>query len=135
AGFPLVVAAGNGRQNACNASPAGARRAFAMAASDEHDRQAYFSNYGRCTRLYAPGMDITSTWIARRITQHADVRTVSGTSMAAAHVSGVAALYLARQAYSNADDLYSALTSHAGVGRLTRVSPGTPNRIVSIGNA
>ncbi|KAI8055852.1 peptidase S8/S53 domain-containing protein [Syncephalis plumigaleata] len=106
-GFPVMVAAGNGRQNACNASPSGAKQVFTVAASNKRNQQAQFTNYGG--------------WI----------NTASGTSMAVAHVTGVAALYLAKRSYNKVDDFYDELITRATTGKLTRLSPGSANRIIS----
>ena len=64
--------------------------ALTVAASDSADQAASFSNYGKCVDLYAPGVGVTSAWH----TGAEAVRTISGTSMAAPHVAGVAALHL-----------------------------------------
>jgi subtilisin family serine protease len=60
---------------------------LAVGASDQFDRKAWFSNYGTKTvDLSAPGTNIYSTWPAARY------RFADGTSMAAPHASGAAAL-------------------------------------------
>ena len=89
AGVFLSVAAGNENQSACNVSPASAAGVLTTAASDKTDTRASFSNYGGCVDLYAPGVAVTSTWL------NGGTNTISGTSMAAPHVAGVAALYKA----------------------------------------
>lgn len=66
---------------------------LAVASTNRHDGLSFFSNYGATTvDLAAPGEDIFSCWGG----YDTDYRFDSGTSMAAAHVSGVAALVLAR---------------------------------------
>ena len=63
----------------------------AVAASDNTDRRAEFSNYGKKTvDLFAPGVDILSCQPGNRY------QSLSGTSMATPHVSGVAALVAAQ---------------------------------------
>jgi subtilisin family serine protease len=86
--FP-VVAAGNEDVNACITSPASAAQAFTVAATDQSDRKASFSNFGSCVNLNAPGVGITSAYLD---SSYADM---NGSSMAAPHVTGIAALYKA----------------------------------------
>ena len=94
-GVTYAVAAGNGNQagapqDACKSSPARVPAALTVGATDQTDRPASFSNYGSCVDLFAPGVGITSDWY----TAPTATNTISGTSMATPHVTGVAALYL-----------------------------------------
>jgi subtilisin family serine protease len=95
AGVATAVAAGNGNmggvaQDACKYSPARVPEAITIGATTSSDAKTSWSNYGNCVDFFAPGASITSAWYEQR---HA-TRTISGTSMAAPHVAGVAALYL-----------------------------------------
>lgn len=87
AGLTVVVAAGNSSIDACSSSPARAPSALTIGAIDRADTQASYSNYGSCVDLWAPGTNITSAWIGGSTA----TRTISGTSMAAPHVAGLAA--------------------------------------------
>lgn len=89
-GLHFAVAAGNDNRDACNYSPAGTEAAVTVAASDVRDERAYYSNYGSCVDVFAPGTDIESTWTGGTTAK----RTISGTSMASPHVAGLIAYYL-----------------------------------------
>jgi subtilisin family serine protease len=92
-GIFYSLAAGNEHSNACKFSPAmtGAGKnngILTTAATNSEDRELSFSNFGRCVDLWAPGANILSTW------KKGTTKTFSGTSMAAPHAGGTAALYL-----------------------------------------
>ncbi|KAE8352159.1 serine proteinase [Aspergillus coremiiformis] len=93
AGVHFAVAAGNDNADACNYSPAAAENAITVGASTLQDERAYFSNYGKCTDIFAPGLNILSTWIGSK---HA-VNTISGTSMASPHIAGLLAYFVSLQ--------------------------------------
>ena len=90
AGFSVVAAAGNNNVDACTQSPGRADGVITVAASDQADVRAGFSNWGRCVALWAPGTAIGS---AGHAAPNAVV-TMSGTSMAAPHAAGAVALLL-----------------------------------------
>lgn len=89
-GVTMVVASGNSNANSCNYSPARVTDAITVNASTSTDGRASFSNYGACSDLYAPGVNITSAWFSGSTATN----TISGTSMATPHVTGAAALAL-----------------------------------------
>ncbi|XP_041379811.1 LOW QUALITY PROTEIN: sexual differentiation process putative subtilase-type proteinase isp6-like [Gigantopelta aegis] len=66
-GVHMVVAAGNEMTDACYRSPASAQYCITVAASDSDDDFAYFSNYGTCVDIIAPGVYITSTWLNNNV--------------------------------------------------------------------
>ncbi|MDI3316355.1 MAG: S8 family peptidase [Bacillota bacterium] len=86
----LVCAAGNsGPGEGTVLFPARYPEVLAVGAIDRQNRVARFSSRGPELDLVAPGVDILSLWPS------GGLRRLSGTSMAAPHVSGSAALALA----------------------------------------
>lgn len=92
-GVHFAVAAGNDNADACKYSPAAASEPVTVGASALDDSRAYFSNFGKCTDIFAPGLSIQSTWIGSKYA----VNTISGTSMASPHICGLLAYYLSLQ--------------------------------------
>jgi len=94
-GLNVVVAAGNSGCDACLETPAFAANAITVGASDIHDSGAYFTDYGKCVDVYAPGVNITSACASVSCGGEQDQYTaLSGTSMAAPHATGVLAQLL-----------------------------------------
>lgn len=87
-GIIVVVAAGNSAKNACETSPAGASGVVTVGSANRNDVFSSFSNYGSCVDIIAPGEDITAG------VPGGGYGTMSGTSMASPHVSGMLANYL-----------------------------------------
>lgn len=124
AGIPVVVAAGNESRDACQSSPARAPSAITVAASDRYDRRAWFSNYGRCVDVFAPGVDVTSASFDSDTATWTD----SGTSMAAPHAAGIVARMLETTPGLSSSAVSSQLINQATTGRITdRI--GSPDRL------
>ncbi|KAG0033622.1 hypothetical protein BGZ81_007880 [Podila clonocystis] len=127
ANIPLIAAAGNSAATAaCDQSPAGAVNTYTVAASDNDDRTASFTSYGPCVEIFAPGVDITSSWIGSTTATN----TISGTSMATPHVVGVAALYLSFNSIPTAKGLFDKLTQTATPNAIKGTLKGSPNRLI-----
>lgn len=88
AGLHVVVAAGNDDADACDYSPSRASKVITVGAVDDNDQKANFSNYGKCVDIHAPGVDIESVGLSR------SPEVMSGTSMAAPHITGLLAYFL-----------------------------------------
>lgn len=101
-GVLMIAAAGNERSDNPN-FPAGYEEVISVAATDERDGRAGFSNYGPDVDLAAPGMNLISTLPENRYGAS------SGTSMAAPLVAGAAALILARFPEYTREDVRSVL--------------------------
>lgn len=134
AGIHFAVAAGNDNADACNYSPAAAELPVTVGASTFDDDRAYFSNYGKCTDIFAPGLNILSTWIGSEYA----VNTISGTSMASPHICGLLAYYLSLQPSSDSEyslaaitpkKLKEALISISTEGALSDMPANTPNKL------
>ena len=124
-GVTMVVAAGNSNADACNYSPSSEPSAITVGATTNADARASYSNYGKCLDIFAPGTSITSAWI----TSTTATNTISGTSMATPHVTGVAALLSAGGVNSPAS-ITSTLLNNSTTGKVTTAGTGSPNRLV-----
>jgi len=130
-GILFVAAAGNSSNNN-DANPSypatyNLESIISVAAVDRYGAKAGFSNYGATTvDIAAPGVSIASTWIG------GEYRTISGTSMATPHVSGILALLKSRAPYLTWQQLKAALMRSDTHKRLSNlqgqmVVPGIPN--------
>ena len=108
-GVSVVVSAGNNNTDACTQSPARVPGAITVAATTRADARAYYSNFGNCVDIYAPGSGITSDWIGSTTA----VATLDGTSMAAPHVTGIVARYLQKSSLSTPATVAQYLKSNA----------------------
>ena len=123
-GVTVVVAAGNWSDNACYYSPARAPSAITVGATNQYDQQAWFSDWGSCVDVYAPGEGITSAWL------YGGTNTIDGTSMATPHVAGAAALYLQDHPYASPAEVTNAIVGSASPYRLSSLGAGSPNLLL-----
>jgi subtilisin family serine protease len=126
-GVTYAIASGNSNANACSFSPALVPTAITVNASTNTDARASFSNFGNCTDIFAPGQNITSAWL------NGGSNTISGTSMAAPHVAGGAALYLADHADATPAAVSAALVANATDGKIPSPGTGSPNKLLYTG--
>lgn len=97
AGLHIAVAGGNDNADSCEYSPARASGPITVGATNVGDARASFSNWGKCTDIFAPGEDILSTYIWDETAR------LSGTSMAAPHITGLLSYYLSLQPESTSE--------------------------------
>ncbi|EWZ29065.1 peptidase S8/S53 domain-containing protein [Fusarium oxysporum Fo47] len=90
AGLTIVVSAGNKGDDASFYSPSSAPSAITVGASDADDWRTPWSNFGSSVDIFAPGTGILSSWHLSDTSS----RYLSGTSMAAPYVAGLAAYFL-----------------------------------------
>ncbi|MGH3585356.1 MAG: S8 family peptidase [Pseudonocardia sp.] len=127
-GVFVASSAGNSGANDCTVAPRAVPGVLVVANSTIEDRRATSSSTGPCVDLYAPGTHIVST------VPGGGTASYSGTSMAAPHAAGVAALY--KQAFGDApsDRIAQWIVAHAtpdvvaGGG-----TDGTPNLLLNTG--
>jgi subtilisin family serine protease len=127
--FPLIVivAAGNNNQNMDNFSPASAPQALSIAASDNADRKASFSNWGKNILCWAPGVSVTAPWIG----SNTATNTISGTSMACPHVSGQVAKWLQTHPKASTAEVKAFIRTAATPNKITNGGINeTPNLLL-----
>ncbi|RCI10899.1 putative subtilisin-like protease [Ophiocordyceps polyrhachis-furcata BCC 54312] len=121
AGVFLSVAAGNSNTDASGFSPASEATACTVAASTSSDSRSSFSNYGEPVKVFAPGSNILSTWL------EGGTNTISGTSMAAPHITGLGAYLAALEGITDPSALCRRIQELATRDVLTNVPEGTVN--------
>ena len=128
AGITVVAAAGNDNIDACKASPASAPTAITVGATTIADAKAYFSNWGSCVDINAPGVGITGSWID----SPESTRTISGTSMATPHVAGAAAVFLGLNPGASVAQVTAGLLAQSTLDAVTGNVASTPNRMLYV---
>src|SRR5580698_5879593 len=115
-GIVLIAAAGNGGPQAEPAYPAADPDVIAVTATDDKEHVFAMANRGRYIAVAAPGVDILS------LAPGGAYQLSSGTSIAAAHVSGIAALLLEHKPSLRPADIRSTLIATA-----RQIGPPTPD--------
>jgi subtilisin family serine protease len=132
------LAAGNSNANVCLFSPARiggpglgcagvpAHTGTTVGATDITDTRAGFSNFGVGVDFFAPGVNIFSAWYTA-VNAYANL---SGTSMAAPHSTGTAALWRHKFPADTAVQVKNALAANATPGVVINPGPGSPNLLL-----
>jgi aqualysin 1 len=128
-GVTYAVAAGNSNVDACYVSPSRTPAAItvgSMVPNGDTDYRMGYSNWGPCVDIHAPGNGIISL-------SHVDdvsTRMMNGTSMAAPHVAGVAALYLETHRTASASEVRNSIVNSATEGTMVPPPPSAPNLVL-----
>lgn len=129
AGVTYTVAAGNSGVGNCINSPARVGEAITVGATLADDSRAYYSNFGGCLDLFAPGDTITSSFASN----DSATFTLSGTSMAAPMVAGAAALYLQNNRNASPATVQSVLIGNASGNAVGNAGANTVNKLLFVG--
>ncbi|KAI1383904.1 alkaline proteinase [Hypoxylon trugodes] len=129
-GVLSVVAAGNSATDAGQTSPASAANALTIGAIDKNWAIATYSNYGSVVDVFAPGTDVLSSWIG----SNTATNTISGTSMATPHVTGLSLYLIALEGLSTPAAVTNRIKALYTTGKLTGIPSGTVNAVLYNGN-
>ncbi|KAL0257007.1 hypothetical protein SLS55_007817 [Diplodia seriata] len=120
-GLFMAVAAGNDGLPTLFFSPANEETACTVGATDKNDQLASFSNWGSLVDILAPGVDIVSTW------NDGKTNSISGTSMATPHITGLGAYLLGLEKRRDPQALCARIQDLSTKKKVTNIKPLTKN--------
>merc|ERR1719195_1771620 len=129
-GVTVTVSAGNRGSDSCLKSYTFIASAIGVGSSTSTNSRSGFSNYGTCNAIFAPGSSIVSA----SSSSDTGSSTKSGTSMAAPHVAGAAALLLEEDPTLVAGEgVRRVLRARATANALSGLRQGDPNLLLNVG--
>lgn len=125
-GVTFTVGAGNNNIDAGSVSPAHVSTAITVGATNDSDSRWSFSNFGSVLDVFAPGELVPAP------TRNNDTSSdfFSGTSFAAPHAAGFAAIYLGVFPSASPATVSSALINSATFNAVSNAGTGSPNRLL-----
>ncbi|KAK1757858.1 peptidase S8/S53 domain-containing protein [Echria macrotheca] len=130
----IIAAAGNDARNVSQVTPASAEGVIAVGAIDATDTRCAFSNFGEGISVFAPGAGILSSVPGGGDGNNNATREMSGTSMAAPHVAGLAAYFIDVYGEHTPAQMRARIEGVATTGRVRDAGVGSPDRIAFNGN-
>src|SRR4029079_2389918 len=124
-GVVYTIAAGNNAADSCGFTPARTPNAITVAASDETDRRALYSNYGPCVDFFAPGNAVMSAYAG----SDTATRELSGSSIASPMAGRLAALYFGNNPTVTTANVIQAVKS-TSTSNVLNVDPTSPNLLL-----
>ena len=132
--IPMVAAAGNKNKNACDYNPGSYSDVITVGGTDKDNKKWFFSNFGNCIDIFAPGEGLT---IAGTDTSSTYLHPRGGTSYAAPLVSGAVAMLLEENGQLTPDEIRKKLLDMSQDGVLTlpayfRPRSRPPNKLLYV---
>ena len=125
--IPMVASAGNDEKNACDYNPGSYSDVITVGGTDKNNEICWFSNWGECVDIFAPGQnlrvagtDYSDTYLDDR-----------GTSYAAPLVSGAVAMLLEENGQLKPDKIKEKLLDMSQDGGLS-LGEGSPNKLLYV---